>query len=280
MMTVRHRLNKRLLILIFSICFSILGGNRVYAEGFTHYRLGVFPFMPMSALVKYFNSVGMDLTHQLNKRIIAQTRPTFEQFSQEIEKETYDIIFIQPFDYPVAYQHNYRPLVRRSEGLVAILVTSFDSNINTISDLAGKTLASPPQESAIANIIKKELLTTKSNELDSIKIIYTRNHFACIQTVLVGNADACSTTTPVLYHWQNSGMKKEKLRIIHTTEAIPHSLYMAHKRVPEQDQEKIRQAIITWNIRPEGKMILKQFTLDKFVEAKDSEYDVIRNYWK
>ena len=130
------------------------------------------------------------------------------------------------------------------------------------------------------DIIKKELIIAGLAEEGMINLEYTSNHFACIQMVLVGSADACSTTTPVLYHWQNSRMKKKKLRVIHQAHAVPHTLYMVHQRMPEKDKDKFKQAILTWNVRPEGKMILKTFSLDGFVVAKDSEYDVIRHFWE
>ncbi|MGD8568225.1 MAG: phosphate/phosphite/phosphonate ABC transporter substrate-binding protein [Gammaproteobacteria bacterium] len=263
------------------LIITLLGaGSSAHAGKITQYKFGVFPFMPMAALIKYYNSVSMDFTRRVNKRVIAQTRPTFKEFSEEIEKETYDIIFIQPFDYPKAYAHNYRPLARRSEPLDAILVTRTDAPIKSIKDLKGKTLVNPPKEAAISQVIKKELMNSGIDWKTNIKIIYTRNHFACIQMVLVSQADACSTTTPVLHHWQNTRLKKKKLHIIHQAESVPHTLYMAHKRVPDEDKEKFKEAILTWDNRPEGKMILKIFNLHSFVEAKDSEYDVIRNYWK
>ena len=75
-------------------------------------------------------------------------------------------------------------------------------------------------------------------------------------------------------------LKKKKLHVVHQADAVPHTLYMVHKRMPEKDQEKFKKAILSWNERPEGKMILKIFSLTSFVEAKDSDYDVIRNYWE
>lgn len=279
-MSPRFHTNCRFILLASLLCILAAGGGKVHADELTEYKFGVFPFMPMAALIKYYNSVSMDFTRRVNKRVIAQSRPTFSQFSEEIEKETYDIIFVQPFDYPLAYQHNYRPLARRAEALDAILVTKIDSDIRSIKDLTGKALVNPPQESAISQVIKKELMKSGLDWKNTIKMIYTKNHFACIQMVLVGKADACSTTTPVLHHWQNTQLKKKKLHVVHQAASVPHTLYMAHKRVPEKDQQKFKEAILTWNVRPEGKMILKIFNLKSFVEAKDSDYDIIRNYWK
>ncbi|KPJ96265.1 MAG: hypothetical protein AMJ55_02405 [Gammaproteobacteria bacterium SG8_15] len=275
-----YQIGYRLIVVVLLSCVLLSAGNRVYAQESSHYKFGVFPFMPMPALIKYYNSVSADFTRLINKRVIAQSRPTFKLFSQEIENETYDIIFIQPFDYPLAHNHNYRPLARRGDDLDAILVTRIDSDITSIADLAGKTLANPPLESAISNVVKKELMKAGLDSDSSLEMIYTGNHFACMQMVLVGKADACSTTTPVLTHWENTQLKKKKLHVIHRSGSVPHTLYMAHTRVPVEDQEKLKQAIISWNERPEGKMILKIFSVSSFVEARDSDYDVIRHFWE
>ena len=234
--------------------------------------------MPMPALIKYYNSVSTDFTHFVKRRVIAQSRPTFKLFSREIESETYDIIFIQPFDYPKAHMHHYIPLARRVDNLDAIIVTKIGSNIKSISDLVGKTLANPPLESAITNVIKKELMKAGLNN-NKIDMIYTGNHFACMQMVLVGKADACSTTTPVLKHWENSQLKTKKLHVIHRAESVPHTLYMAHERVSKQDRDLFKKAILTWDKRSVGKSILKIFNVNSFVEAKDSDYDAINHFW-
>ena len=256
----------------------LITGSSVTADEPDHYRFGVFPFMPMAALIKYYNAVSKDFTKIVNKRVIAQSRPTFKLFAEEIEKETYDIIFIQPFDYPKAYRHGYRPLARRSDNLDAIIVTKIDSDIKSIKDLVGKTIANPPDESAISIVIEKEFKKAGINGKKDIEMIYTGNHFACMQMVLVGKADACSTTSPVLQRWETTQLKSKKLHVIHQATGVPHALYMAHQRVPEKHQQEFKKAILSWDKRPEGKMILKTFAVSSFIEAKDEEYDVIREF--
>lgn len=257
---------------------SLVISNYSYASA-DHYNFGIFPFMPMPALIKYYNSVSNNFTRHVHKRVIAQSRPTFKLFSEEIEKETYDIIFIQPFDYPKAHKHHYIPLARRSDDLDAIIVTKVGSKIKSINDLNGKILANPPRESAITNVITKELIKYGLNDNNKVQMIYTGNHFACMQMVLVGKADACSTTTPVLKHWENSELKNKKLHAIHRASSVPHTLYMAHERVPEKDRALFKKTILSWTSNPEGKSILKIFNVKSFVEAKDSDYDVITHFW-
>jgi len=273
------RIRELVTVVIITISALFHANYGFAGTGPTQYKFGVFPFMPMQALIKYYNSVAMDFTHSVHKRVIAQSRPTFKLFTEELVNETYDLIFIQPFDYPVAYEHNYRPLARRADDLDMIIVTRNDSEIKSIKDLEGKILANPPQESAITTVVSKVLNDSGLSGENKITMIYTGNHFACMQMVLVGKADACSTTTPVLKHWEVSQLKTKKLHVIYKSGTIPHTLFMAHKRVPAEDQEKIKNAILTWDKRPEGKMILKIFSVSAYIEAKDSDYDVIRHYW-
>jgi phosphonate transport system substrate-binding protein len=260
------------------LAIALAFAGHANADQIKQYKFGVFPFMPMPALIKYYNSVSADFTRHVNKRVIAQSRPTFKLFSEEIEKETYDIIFVQPFDYPKAYEHNYRPLARRADNLDAILVTKMDSKITSIADLKGKIVAAPPKESAITIVMEKELENAGLQGENGVEIIYTGNHFACMQMVLVDKADVCSTTTPVLKHWENTQLKNKKFKTIHQAGSVPHTLYMAHTRVPEEHQQQFKKAILTWNDRSEGKMILKIFSVSSFIEAKDSDYDIIRKF--
>ena len=266
-------------VLLAAICVMLVPNYGFAGTAPNQYKFGVFPFMPMQALIKYYNSVALDFTHFVHKRVIAQSRPTFKLFTEELANETYDIIFIQPFDYPIAYEHNYRPIARREDDMDMIIVTRNDSKIKTIHDLEGKILANPPQESAITTVVTKVLSDSGLSGENKITIIYTGNHFACMQMVLVEKADACSTTTPVLKHWEISQLKTKKLHVIFKSGTIPHTLFMAHTRVPVEDQEKIKHAILTWDKRPEGKMILKIFSVSAYIEAKDSDYDVIRHFW-
>jgi len=272
-----------IIILFFAGGDSVLANTKNDNSNYNpnYYKFGVLPFMPMSALIKFFNAVGADFTHRVNKRVIAQSRPTFTQFTEELTAETYDIVFIQPFDYLLAYEHNYRPVARRIESLDAVLVTKSSSNINSISDMRGKRLANPPMKSAISVVMKRELEKINFNLETDIRQIYTRNHFACIQMVLVNEADACATTPSVLEHWRKSTQSlKRKFKIVYEAGSVPHTLYMVHQRVPKADQEKIKQAILTWNDRAAGKMILSIFSVASFVEAIDSDYDIIRDYYK
>ena len=90
-------------------------------------------------------------------------------------------------------------------------MTKIGGDIKSIADLAGKTLAAPPRESAISIVVRKELKNAGLDPDDSLNVIYTGNHFACMQMVLVAKADACSTTSPVLTHWENTQLKKKKV---------------------------------------------------------------------
>ena len=70
---------------------------------------------------------------------------------------------------------------------------------------------------------------------------------------------------------------KDKFRVIHRPEPIPHSLFIAHKRIPEDIREKLIKSIINWPNTESGKKILANKKIVPMLRTEDSVYDVIRN---
>lgn len=241
------------------------------------YSLGIFPHMPLSKLLTVYGPVADDFSNQLNHNVIALTKPTFDAYARELEKEAYDIALIQPFDYPMAYQHGYLPLARRNLELTAIIIVKNNSSIDDINMLKGKIIANPAPKAAVSLMTSKSLEQVGLNPSKDVTRIYTGNHFSCMQNVLIGKADACGTARQALINWQGFKIKK-RFKIIHETMPLPHALFVVHKRIPESSREIIKNSILSWPDREEGKQILSKGNLVPFTEAVDTDYDIIRNF--
>ena len=245
----------------------------------TPLRMGVFPHMPPSRLYKLYNPAAIDIGRRIQYPVRMMTRKSFRSFRQQLLNASFDIALIQPFDYPLAARVGYLPLARRAVPLTAVFIVPRNSPITRIEQLKGKTLVNPPVMAAVTIMSRRALITKKIKPGKDIRIIYTRNHFSCMQHILVGKADACGTARQALAHWQKFNMRK-RLRIIYETAPVPHALFVVHKRVPAAVRQKILQAIVSWPDRPEGRAILARGPLKPFVKATDREYDVIRQYLK
>jgi phosphonate transport system substrate-binding protein len=241
--------------------------------------MGVFPHMPMNRLYSLYNPAAQDIGDRIQRRVRMMSRKSFRSYRKQLLNATFDIALIQPFDYPAAARVGYLPLARRAVPLTAVFVVPRDSSITTLAQLKGKTLVNPPVRAAVTIMSQRALVSRGIKPGKDIRVIYTRNHFSCMQHILVGKADACGTARQALAHWQRFNMQK-RLRVIFETRPVPHALFVVHRRVPADIRNKILQAIISWPRRPEGRAILARGPLKPFIKATDSEYDVIRRYLK
>ncbi len=241
--------------------------------------MGVFPHMPMNRLYQLYQPAALDISRAIGYDIRLMTRKNFAGFRQQIASAHYDIALIQPFDYPLAARRGYLPLARRNVPLTAVIVVPRDSPITRLDQLRGKTLVNPPPSAAVTIMTRRALIRQGFRPGRDIRIIHTRNHFSCMQHILVGKADACGTARQALAHWQKFNLHK-RLRIIFETKPVPHALFVVHRRVPATVRRKILAAIVSWPDRPEGRRILARGPLKAFTPAYDREYDIIRRYLK
>lgn len=238
------------------------------------YIFGAFPYLPPRELEKVFAPVAADFKLTLDRDIQFMSKTTYESFSRTlVEDQTYDIAFVQPFDYVnAAGRSGYIPLAARPEKLYALIVTTNDSPIRSIVDLKGKRISLPPKDAAISRLIRAYLKKQGLVPGKNIELVYVRSHTSCLQHVLIGLADACGTAPTAMYRLKNT--LSVQLRGIAETDAIPPALFVVHSRVPEPDRKLILKAILAWPKTLEG----FEIQLNGFAPISDSDYDVVRKF--
>lgn len=242
----------------------------------SNYNFGVFPYLPPTKLQQLFYPMAKDFGNGLKRSVELSSRNSFEGFSSELDNEQYDIAFVQPFDYlRLSEKRSYLPLARRGEPLRAVIIVLSESRIKSINGLKNKTLASPPEEAAVSRLATFEL---KKHGLESdldVKRNYTKNHFSCMQQVLIGEAEACVTALQAMAHFEDKELRS-RFKIIHESPPAANSLFVVHRRVPEKDRAVLRSIITGWHKNPEGRAILKNGEFAPFIVARDSDYDSLR----
>jgi len=240
--------------------------------------LGIFPHMPATRLLQVFSPIAEDFSAHLGKPVKLRTRPDFAQFAAELQAETYDIAFIQPLDYVWLHErHGYLPLARRDAPLQSVIIVAADSKLSGVQDLKGKTLAQAAPRAAVTQIIAAALQAEGFDLDKDIRRSYSTNHFACIQKVLTGEADACGTALRALAHWKDV-KANDRFRIIYEAPVMPHALFVVHPRVPRKEREILLDTILSWPKTEAGREILSRGELLPFTRATDADYDPVRRF--
>lgn len=269
-----RRLAFPLLCVIGVACFG--AGARA---GDKPYEFGVLPYLPLAKIQQLYGPIAADFEAKLGREVWLSTKADYTQYEAAISKEIYDIAFVQPFDYVDAHdKHGYLPLARRQESLQALIVVRPDSPVKTIKDLKGMTVANPPADAIVSRLTSSALHDAGINPRTGVKRDYGKNHFTCMQSVLIGTADACGTAEQALLHFEKEKQMKTRFRIVLRTKPSPPPLFVVHKRVPRKDRDILLKTILDWPNNEEGKQILKGGYFIPFSPARDAEYDSVRRY--
>lgn len=242
------------------------------------YIFGAFPYLAVARLEKIYAPIAADFGRVLGRKVYFRTKPSFEKFMAELRKQTYDIVFVQPFDYVWAHEYGYLPLARRGEPLTAQIMVAENSPYAALKDLKGAALALPPAEAAVSHLAKMALLDAGLDPHQDIRLQYTKSHDSCLQRLLIGAVDACGTAAAAARFFQ--ARMKVSFRTLGKSLTVPHALIVVHSRVPEDERERLRETIFSWADSPVGRKLLERGELKPFQPVADAEYDVVRDYWR
>lgn len=258
--------------------------SNVQAQTPAPYNFGTFPFMPVKRLEQFMAPIAVEIGEQIGHSMIYHSPSSYIKFMDRLEAEEFDFAHVQPFDYVrIARQHNYVPIFGRYEHLYAKIVTREDSKLTKLTDLKGKTLALPPKVAAISYLTLNTLIEAGFDLTKDITIVYTKSHPSCLQKVLTRQADACGTPPPAYRVFTNK--RNIKFYEITRSQEIPHSLFIAHKRIPLQERQMIIKGMLESRLLKVPSNLRHFFIHNEntslpFRPVKDSEYDGVANYWK
>lgn len=240
------------------------------------YLLGVFPHLPPRELEKVFSPMAADLGEAMGRRVVLRSNTTYERFAQNLDREVFDIAFVQPFDYVrAADRFGYLPVATRGQRLSAILVTTEGGSISSLDSLRGKTIALPPRVAAVSHLVKAHLAEHGLEIGKDVFLSFHRSHVSCMQQVLISRVAACGTAAPALRFFEHK--MGVQLETVSETRKIPHTLFIVHPRVPPLERKLLKQRILGWGQSPRGRALLARGRLKPFVPITDAAYDVVRS---
>jgi len=239
--------------------------------------LGIFPYMAPRQTVEFYGPIAASMETVLNHPVRLESVQTFPDFGRALQRQKYDIALIQPFDYPrVVDEFGYIPLARLAAPLVTQFFVRDDSRYHTLEDLRGTIIAMPPEQAANSRMALRALYENKLIPGKDVQVRYFKSHDSCIQQVWAGTASACSTAKPPILVFEKR--MKAKLRAIYDTPPIPHVLFVANPRVPQEERDNLQKLIIGWSNSQEGQVMLRNLGFSGFVAAKPAEYAIMHDY--
>ena len=239
------------------------------------YRFGIFPYLPALTIDEIFGPLAARFARDLDAPVQLKTKSTFELYAEELSKESYDIILVHPFFYvDAADRHDYLPLARVDDDLIAVVLVGADRPWNDWQDLAGRTLALPPALSAVSELVQVAL---RARGLASeVTLRHYASKLSCLHAAVLGDAAGCAV--PGFVASQLEEVAELNLRVMAETPPTRHFVLAVHQRVAPTPRATLLQSLLGLQDSDDGKAILAATAWPRFVAAQDHEYDAVRHY--
>ncbi len=257
--------------------FVLSAPPAVAAEKARPYQFGVHPYLVPRIMAAAYGPAARDLSSKLDHPVRLLTTTNFTKFVDKLRRQEYDIAIVQPQDFPrVVKEFGYVPVARVNEELRAIFVIRTNSDANTLADLSGRRVAMPPRDAATSRTALRAMETAGLNPASNVTVSFLNTHDACLQEVLRGAAAACVTWPPPLEEFVHR--TGAKLRVLATTEPVPHLATVVHSRVPMEQREAVRNIMLTWDDTSDGKIVLAAMRFPGWTEIGEREHAEIEGY--
>ena len=167
-------------------------------------------------------------------------------------------------------------------GFKSILISKKGSKFTTVDSVKGSVMLLVDPASTSGSLIPESIFGGKVVKMPLkqyfSKVAFSGGHDLSTLAVFDGKADAAFVAT---HRFMNAitaskgKMKVEDFNVLWTSPLIPQDPFDCARRLPEL-KKQIQDTFLTLDQHPDGKKYLENVFSDKFVEMKDSDYNVIR----
>jgi ABC-type phosphate/phosphonate transport system substrate-binding protein len=234
------------------------------------FRFAATPFLTPKNMAVSMAGIKESMEFVLKTRVRFATSFDTDGFRRRLERSDDDFVFIFPSEYALAIEHGYLPVAQLETPLKAFIVVPVASPIRTPGDLRSKLLMVPGFGSPIAELARQAAKKAGLRWDHDVFGEPVRTDGICLREMIRGLADACAAfQAPTKIIQRKMGIK---LRSIIESDGLPPPLFAAHKRVPIEDREKVRKALISLGNTDSGRFRLRSAGLSRIVAFQRDDY--------
>jgi phosphonate transport system substrate-binding protein len=234
---------------------------------------GVVPQQSAKRLAELWTPIMQHISQKTGQKIVFKTAKDIPTFEARLKTGDYDIAYMNPYHYVVFHEEpGYQAIAKqKNKTIKGVIVAKVGSDIQSITDLHGKTLAFPAPAAFAASILPRAELKKQGivitpqyvSSHDSVYLNVSRNFFPA-----GGGIKRTLNNT--------SSEVKSQLKVIWETAAYtPHAI-ATHPRVDSATQIKITDALVLMNLSSVGQVLFKSINFNGIEAAKDSDWNDVR----
>lgn len=275
----RKRISFSTLLVMLILCSAFWA----HAEN-TTLRAGVASMITPVSAVRYYQQVVDYIGRKLNKPIEMVHRTTYDEIDVMLEKGELEVAFICSSPYVLDNEKFgaellVAPMVKGEVFYHSNIIVHKDSETGRFEDLQGKTFGFVDPKSNSGKLYPTYLLARNDSQAESFfeSFSYSYSHNKSVELVAKKRIDAAAVDS-IVYDFMvaTDSPYAKQTKIIHRSPKFGIPPVVVPPGLPIYLKQSLKQIFLEMHTDPEGRAILEQMRIDRFVEVEDENYDAIR----
>lgn len=214
------------------------------------------------------NGMAKDLSKVLGIEVVEIQSSDYNSVIEAMRTGKADMAYFGPLSFALAYERaNVEPLGMKSKDGTkenatyksVIITNAKNSDINSIADIKGKTMAFVDPNSTSGNLVPSaEIMKSFVSEnltMDDLHtngkffsaVSFSGTHQSGLQAVIKGDVDVAPISDQTLAaEIKNGNAKESDIKIIHSSSPIPAEPMAIRKDLPQDIKDKVKNFILTY----------------------------------
>ncbi|MGO9117967.1 MAG: phosphate/phosphite/phosphonate ABC transporter substrate-binding protein [Desulfomonilaceae bacterium] len=247
-------------------------------------RIAVGAMVSPKETLAYYQQLIDLIGAEVGKPVELVQRKTYKEINELLNRGEVDLAFLCSGPYAAAkdnaeFELIATPEIGGSHFYQAYLIVNERSPFNRLEDLKGRTFAFTDPDSNTGRLVPTYWLSEIGERPETFfrEAIYTYSHDNSIEAVAKGMVDGASVDSMVWnYFSKHDPALTSSTRIIKKSDYYGIPPLVVSRKLPENIKIPVRELLFSLHTREDGKRILDQLMIDRFVEPRDTWYDSIR----
>jgi phosphonate transport system substrate-binding protein len=228
------------------------------------------------------------LGKKINTDLEFLQRKTYGEINELLRRGEIDLAFICSGPY-VAGRERFGfeslavPEVHGSHFYQSYLIVNKNSPYHRLEDLRGHTFAFTDPDSNTGKLVPTYWLAQMQERPETFfsRIVYTYSHDNSIMAVARNLVDGATVDGLIWEFYQEKNPAfTSKTRVIKKSEPYGIPPLVASKALATESKERIRQILFSMHQDQEGKRILTELMIDRFIAPQEEWYDNLRQMYR